>query len=233
MFPPGVAGSLLPVAATTRSIYSPPVRDQGELGSCTANAGCAAAGYLYHRLTGRPDPMFSRLDLYATTRELEGTPLTEDSGCEVRDVFKAMARWGVCFERTWPYRVEKFDRHPSRAATIEAMRHQALRYLRCGSLADIKHSIAGGHPVIGGFQCYDSLESEEVGATGDVPVPGPDEAAIGGHCVLFVGYDDDAHMVEFQNSWGLSWGRSGYGRLPYEFFERALADDFWTIRGLE
>jgi C1A family cysteine protease len=175
--------------------------------------------------------LFSRLDLYAMTRELEGTPLAEDSGCEVRDVFKAMARWGVCYERTWPYKVERFDRQPSRAAMVEGVRHRALRYLRCADLRDVRASIATGHPVIGGFQCYESLENAEVGSTGLVPVPSEAETAIGGHCVMFVGYDDAARTVEFQNSWGTGWGRAGYGYLPYEYFERALADDFWTIRG--
>lgn len=199
-------------------------------GNCTANAGCSAAGFLYHRETNKPDPLFSRLDLYAMTRELEGTPLSEDSGCQVRDVFKAMARWGVCFEHTWPYVEARFSQQPPRKAMVEALNHKAIVYLRCATLHDIKQSIADGYPAIGGFTCFESLESDSTSQTGDVPMPSPGEGEIGGHCVLFVGYDDATRMLTFQNSWGTSWGKTGYGRLPYGYVEQGLADDFWTVR---
>lgn len=220
----------LPPAATTRTIYATPIRDQSSLGSCTANAGCSAAGFLYHRETNKPDPLFSRLDLYAMTRELEGTPLSEDSGCQVRDVFKAMSRWGVCFESTWPYVEARFTQQPPRRAMVEALHHKAILYLRCVALHDIKQSIADGYPAIGGFTCFESLESASTAATGDVPMPSAGEGEIGGHCVMFVGYDDVARMLTFQNSWGTSWGKTGYGRLPYGYVEQGLADDFWTCR---
>ncbi len=229
----------LPLSASTRNIYAPPVRDQGELGSCTANAGCEAAGFLYHAETKSPDPMFSRLDLYASTRELEGTPLTEDSGAQVRDVFKAMRKFGVCLETTWAYDVAQFSAVPSRAAVSEALTHRAVSYLRCATLAAIKTSIAQGFPVIGGFVCYESLESEQTAQTGDVPYPAPNEQEIGGHCIYFDGYDDSVSdgagglgMLTFQNSWGTSWGMSGYGRLPYRYVADKLATDFWTLRKL-
>lgn len=220
----------LPVSASTRSLYQPPVRDQGALGSCVANAGCTAAGYLFHRLAKKPDPLFSRLALYAFVRRLEGTPLTEDSGAYVRDAFKAMAKSGVCFERTWPYIVQRFSRAPTPIAVREAAKHRALVYLRCTSPMDIKVSIASGHPVIGGFTCFESLERATVSRSGDVPFPADDESVIGGHCVYFDSYDDKAGMLGFQNSWGTGWGAKGFGRLPYAYVEQGLADDFWTIR---
>ncbi|MCJ7645166.1 MAG: cysteine protease [Candidatus Aminicenantes bacterium] len=32
-----------------------------------------------------------------------------------------------------------------------------------------------------------------------------------------------------RNSWGEGWGEAGYGWLPYEYVERGLAEDFWSI----
>lgn len=220
----------LPTAASTRSIYQPPIRDQGDVGSCTSNAGCSAAGFLFHKLTGKPDPLFSRLDLYAITRELEGTPLSEDSGASVRDVFKAMSKWGVCLERTWPYQSPLVSQRPSRRAALEAMHHRATVYLRCDALIDIKRSLADGFPVIGGFTCFTSLDSEEVSRTGVVPMPSAEDAEIGGHCVYFDGYDDARGVLTFQNSWGATWGDHGCGALPYAYVTEGLADDFWTVR---
>jgi C1A family cysteine protease len=207
----------------------PPVRDQGQIGSCTANAGCEAAGYL-HMIAGKPDPMFSRLDLYAATRGLEGTPLSEDSGCQVRDVFKTMKKYGVCLESTWPYVEAQFTHHPPRAAVVEAMSHQAIKYLACDNLTALKHSIVDKYPVIGGFECYSSMFSPTVDTTGVIQVPTAKDSLEGGHCILFVGYDDDARLVQFLNSWGPNWGQAGCGFLPYDYFTNGLASDFWTLR---
>jgi C1A family cysteine protease len=220
----------LPKTATTRTIYKPPIRNQLSIGSCTANAGCAAAGFLYHVETKKADPRFSRLDLYAITRELEGTPLTEDSGASVRDVFKAMARFGVCLEHTWPYIETRFDVQPSRLAMAEARHHKAITYLRCQSLTDIKQSIADGFPVIGGFTCYESIDSDATSQTGDIYLPQPGEPVVGGHCVMFDSFDDVTSYLGFQNSWGPEWGTGGYGRLPYGYVTGGYAEDFWTIR---
>jgi C1A family cysteine protease len=226
----GALHAPLPAHASTRPVYAPPVRDQGQLGSCVANAACAVAGFLFRLKTGRVDPLFSRLDLYATTREIEGTPLSEDSGCFVRDVFKAMERFGVCSEQTWPYVEERYSVAPSRAAAVEALLHRALVYFACRRLTDIKASVAAGFPVIGGFACYESLMSDTVAQSGEVPYPSVSESQIGGHCVYFDGYDDDRQVLTFQNSWGLGWGRSGCGTLPYRYVVDGLASDFWTLR---
>lgn len=209
----------------------PPVRDQGQIGSCTSNGGCEAAGYAYSKLTKSPDPMFSRLDLYASTRETEGSPLNEDSGCQVRDVFKTMKASGVCLETTWPYDVSKFSVAPPRKAVIEALQHKAISYVSCPTLDAIKTSLARDkYPLIGGFTCYSSMFAPSVDTTGDVPIPQKHEKVEGGHCVLWIGYDDVKKHVIFQNSWSDTWGAKGYGTLPYIFFENGMASDHWSLR---
>lgn len=227
------AHAVVHLPAAARLDVLPPVRDQGQIGSCTANAGCAAAGYL-HLIAGKSDPMFSRLDLYAATRELEGTPLSEDSGCQVRDVFRAMRKFGVCLESTWPYIEAKFSVAPPKAAAAEALKHQAVKYLVCETLMAVKQSLAvDKFPVIGGFTCYSSMFSAAVDATGVIPMPGARDSVEGGHCIMFVGYDDATQLVEFQNSWGTSWGKQGHGFLPYGYFQNDMASDFWTLRAEE
>lgn len=231
--------SAIPSKGSVRTIYAPPIRDQSNIGSCTANGGVEAAGFITHVENGLPDPMYSRLDLYAITRKIEGTPLTEDSGCQVRDVFKAMAQYGVCLEQMWPYDTEKFSMMPPRTAMTAALKHKAILYAKAATLLAIKSSIVDPTqptPLIGGFVCYESLQSDAVSKTGDVPMPEANEQSIGGHCIYFDGFDDDADdgcggkgMLNFRNSWGEDWGDGGCGRLPYAYVTSGFASDFWRI----
>ena len=97
----------------------------------------------------------------------------------------------------------------------------------------MKACLAMGLPFVGGFTCYKSLMDDEVAKTGDVPMPKDNESVIGGHAILFVGYDDATKRVIFRNSWGEGWGKKGYGTLPYDYLVPDLSDDFWVIQTIE
>ena len=79
----------------------PPIFDQGELGSCTANAICALVGYL--------DPGFlgSRLFLYYNERKIEND-IQYDSGAYASDGINSLLTYGICSEQKWPYDITKF-----------------------------------------------------------------------------------------------------------------------------
>ena len=207
----------------------PPVRDQGALGSCTANAVLAAMGFLYTR-NAKTDPQLSRLFTYYYTRKIGGSGPSEDAGAALRDAMKCLTAYGSCYESTWPYAEREFSTEPPHRAVMEARDHQAQLYYRCPSLRSVKASIAQGFPVVGGFSCPKTMFDASVRKTGIVPYPTPTEPMNGGHAVLFMGYDDKTKRLKFQNSWGTDWGVKGFGFLPYTFVTAGLADDFWTLR---
>jgi C1A family cysteine protease len=212
---------------------TPRMEDQGPLGSCTSHASTSAMEYLYIKLR-RPQIQLSRLFLYYTTRVwIEHTPPSEDSGCMIRDVMKALAKHGVCEERLWPYTPSRLAILPSGTAIKNAANHQILSYWRCPNLTTVKQAVAAGYPVIGGFAVPASIDSDATTRTGILKFPGPSEAIVGAHAVLFIGYDDSRSLLAFENSWGRYWGDKGFGYLPYEYFTRGLADDCWTIRAEE
>lgn len=208
----------------------PPVYDQGQLGSCTGNA-CAAALAYARRMQGLPDIAPSRLMLYYDARALENS-VGSDSGAQIRDVVKGAAARGACPEDVWPYDEKMFAAEPSAEAQAAGLKERAVGYRRVKQdLAHVRACLAGLDPIILGIACYSSFESDEVAATGIVPMPKDGEQAMGGHCVLLVGYDDDKEQVLVRNSWGEEWGLGGYFWLPYDYVGSPdLSCDLWTIR---
>jgi C1A family cysteine protease len=211
----------------------PAVYDQGQLGSCTANA-IGAAFEFEHTKQGLKDFMPSRLFIYYNERAMEGTVDT-DSGAMIRDGMKSVAKLGVCTETTWPYDIPKFTEKPPKKAYDEAGKHQALVYRRVlPNVHQMQGCLAAGYPFVFGFSVYESFMSPEVAKTGEVPLPPRGEQLIGGHAVLAVGYDDAIQRFIVRNSWGDGWGIKGYCTMPYSYLtDPQLARDFWAIYTVE
>jgi C1A family cysteine protease len=99
------------------------------------------------------------------------------------------------------------------------------------SVVQLKSCLAEGYPFLFGFTVYEGFESDAVEASGVVSMPEPSEAALGGHAVSAVGYDDASQRFLVRNSWSANWGMQGYFTIPYAYLaEPNLAADFWTIR---
>lgn len=219
--------------------FCPPVYDQGDLGSCTANAICAAYSMEaikqyeandtnkdfeinYDRFT------LSRLFLYYRERLAEGT-VNSDTGAFIRDGIKVLAA-GVPLEVYWRYEISQFSVAPPKAAYDDSTNHKALLYAAVDpNHLEICTALADGYPVVFGFTVYESFESEEVAKTGIVPLPKNSEGVVGGHAVCAVGYDRTAQMFYVRNSWGEEWGQKGYCLMPFSYLE-TLASDFWVIK---
>jgi C1A family cysteine protease len=215
----------------------PPVLDQGDLGSCTANAIANAHFYCQMnepKKTTHNDFPPSRLFIYYNERVMEGT-VSSDSGAMIRDGFKSIAKIGVCPETEWPYHIAAFTKRPPSQCYTDALRHQALSYKRVfQTLSQMKGCLAQGFPFVFGFGVYESFESDEVANTGIVPMPTAQEQMLGGHAVLCVGYDDATRRFTTQNSWGEEWGDNGYFYIPYSYVSNPdLADDLWRVTLVE
>jgi len=218
------------------------VEDQGDLGSCTAQALVGALEFLELNAVKIQNRQLkiansftdlSRLFVYYLERDYENT-VDYDSGAYIRDGIKMLKKFGACRESLWPYDISKFACQPSKNCYTEAEKHQITSYQRLSTLAEMKSCLAMGLPFVGGFTCYESLMSDDVARTGDIPLPKDNESVVGGHAILFVGYDDKTGRAIIRNSWGESWGQKGYGALPYEYLKsRDLSDDFWCIQTTE
>jgi C1A family cysteine protease len=219
----------LPAAVDLRP-QCPPVYDQGQLGSCTANA--IGGAIQFERLKQKiADFVPSRLFIYYNERVIEHS-VASDSGAQIRDGIKSVAKQGDCPETEWPYDLAKFKIKPPAACYADALKYKVVSYQRITqSLAQLKACLASGWPFVFGFTVYESFESATVAKSGHAPLPKSNEAVVGGHAVAAVGYDDAKQWFIVRNSWGAGWGLKGYFTLPYAYVTEAnLASDFWTIR---
>lgn len=219
----------LPSSIDLRSTC-PPVYDQGQLGSCTANA--LAAAFQFDEIKEQLSPVFtpSRLFIYYNERAIEGT-VNSDSGAMIRDGVKSIVKQGVCSEDLWPYTIANFAEQPPRNCYQVATQNRAILYKRIvRDLNQMKACLASGDPFVFGFTVYESFESPTVASTGHAPMPTSGETVLGGHAVLAVGYDDANQWFIVRNSWGPQWGMMGYFTLPYAYLTQpTLSSDFWTV----
>src|SRR5579862_3733417 len=138
----------------------PPVYDQGELGSCTANAIAAAIEFDQKKQKMAQPFMPSRLFIYYNERALAGT-ISSDSGAMIRDGIKAVAGQGACPEPMWPYVENKFADRPTAQCFKIGKTHPATQYSRLAQLPQqMKVCLAAGYPFVFGFTVYESFESE-------------------------------------------------------------------------
>lgn len=225
---------------------TPPVWDQGQLGSCTAH-GTLACFLWASGKCGADDPMLSRLMLYWITRNMEGTA-DQDSGAQIRDAVKATT-FGVAPEDLWPYDIEKFTVEPPREVREAGLANVGIDYQRVdGSTGSIQACLSDGFPIDIGVVLYPSFEADEALHTGSVPMPGDGEQSIGGHCMAVWGIGTgadwqsrgqflDAQLsptktyVKVRNSWGSGVYQRGYLLMPLDYLTSPdLGSDYWTIR---
>jgi C1A family cysteine protease len=216
----------LPVEYSLRS-EMPPLYDQGQLGSCTANAiGSLVQHQQMLQKEAEGEQVPSRLFIYYGERVIENS-VDSDAGAEIRDGMKVVGTIGAPPETDWPYDIAKFAEKPPTQAFTDAKKYLALKYARVRqSQYYIKASIFMHRPVVIGFLVYESFE--DIGSDGIMPMPAPQEQILGGHAVKVMGYNDT--HVEVKNSWGGSWGDGGYFWMPWQFLlDRDMCSDFWTI----
>jgi C1A family cysteine protease len=233
----------LPISIDLTPNFTFPVYNQGEIGSCTANA--LAAAVQFDRLKANETPAFepSRLFIYYNERLIEND-VAIDAGANLSDGVKSLAEQGVCSEELWPYidtaptneQTEAFPlgskpvTKPSHLAYQNAINYKITSY--SAVLQDIDHIktiLASGFPIIFGITLFNSWVNVDQPAT-IIPMPLSNDQEAGGHAILMVGYDDTKQLVKFRNSWGKEVGDNGYFFLHYDYIlDPNLASDFWVI----
>ncbi len=239
------------------------VVDQGGLGSCTANGsgqavraaeilmqsgGEAAAIQLAQTAT----PFWSRLFAYYLARAYEGT-VKQDAGANIRDIFKAINKFGFCAESALPYNDnsdpengptpfsqmppaeafrEAYDQRQS-AENVQAnvIDYALIRETGTARVDAIKLAISQRHLVVFGTLVTNGFCSD-MSANGGRPISAPSLAPAsdiaGGHCMAIGSYD--AEGAGIVNSWSTQFGQRGWCKFAWDYIMWNRTTDLWVVR---
>jgi C1A family cysteine protease len=189
------------------------VKDQGSCGGCWSFAATGA-------LEGATKVAGNSLVSLSEQQFLDCD--TTDSGCgggleyQGWDFFKSAGQ-GICTESSYPYKARNGNcAYSSCTLGIKAGGISGVTHV--GKTASALQSALGGRPVAIGIQADQSAFQFYTGGI----LTGSCGTQLD-HSVLAVGYTADYWKVK--NSWGSSWGESGYVRLSTSGDKCGILDD--------
>ena len=216
----------LPTAFDWRSYngysYIGPVRDQGACGACYAFGACAAAEGAYNWANGQVDGdcadfseafvAFCLSDVYSGFDGCEGSDYDYQE-------LTGLVDYGVCNDDVYPY-TDHQQQCQSSSWEAPRTRFQSWHRVGCNDTTAIKTAImtygvvAAAVDVGGAFEAYNGgIYQDSSTACSSSPC----YYTPTNHIIALVGWNDndsDGYWI-LRNSWGSSWGESGYMRIKY------------------
>jgi hypothetical protein len=175
-----------------------PILDQGDLGSCTGNAGTGVLG---------TQPFFATLLSTLLLNEMYAVRLYSD------------ATKIDPYEGGYPPTDTGSD--GLSVAKVLKARGMISGYLHAFDLNAALGAIAIA-PVITGINWYSSFDSPD--SSGYVKIT-KDAQVRGGHEVEVLGVDTVRRLVRCANSWGADWADHGYFTISWDDWGRLLSED--------
>lgn len=192
------------------------VRDQGQIGSCVAQACAAMKEYQEFIETGAKN-QYSVQFIYdhRENRNLRG--MTE--GMTGYDAMTILTKRGVCFEKNYPYGRSMNVKDISKQIYQEAIRYKIQTFIFIDTIDGMKQALIDKGPCLIIVPVYDSISTVRFWA------PSPKQKTITGyHAIAVVGYIDDAvdgnNGFIIRNSWSKRWGDNGYAVMLYKDWKK-------------
>ena len=222
---------IVPIAAipdVVRDImvkFVPPVRNQGNSGSCVGfGIGVNLTSLANTQMVILPGSIqyISPTDIYNGARYIEGS-LAYDIGCYPRDALDWLLKKGCLPETFWPYNGFEKKSRPSNLDP-EAAKYPLLEYYRVDNGVDgICSAIAAGFYISIGTPWPDKWMNSKDGILPEIKKT---DSIAGGHETCLYGYDRNKKIFYGINSWGTDvWSTSGavvpkgHYTMPFSAFD--------------
>lgn len=224
------------------------VKDQGRRPSCSIFAIVSALEFQNAELSGTPEKFSEEYLIWATRKTTQriGTVVADDAqpgsdqdkaedkdaGFALPEVVAALRAYGIPLQSAMPN--ARFGKMESIAEPPPEVVSQARNHCRvfvhqvpgrdgATRVNNLVHALNLGVPVAIGLR-WPSYRASRSGYIGEQK-PVLDYA----HAVTLVGYRSESGRIEdavflFKNSWGMSWGEGGYGRVTYKYLQNYLLD---------
>lgn len=210
----------------------PPVRSQGQQGSCVAWAVVyylksyqekVEFGYEYESFADVMSPAFAYNQI-ANGNCGGGSPIAQN--------LEILKTQGTVSWEEFPYSDDICTIQPTTEQLELAEKNKIEDYFIVGipdnhpdpdytQINLMKTLLTEDNPLVMGFSIkevdFSFLNNEDNDYIGLTFTPDPNDPC--GHGVLIVGYDDELQAFKFVNSWGTFWGNEGYAWLSYDFFK--------------
>ncbi|WP_409177013.1 C1 family peptidase [Brevibacillus fortis] len=219
-----INAAALPASLNLRSYFTA-IKAQGDWNTCVAFSTCALVEYYLKRYNG------VTIDL---SESMAHHPTLGSEGAWLESAAEKMKARGICTEvlRQYPSSSEGYKF--SETLTAGQMSDALTRLLKTVNRMTpsnyrsiIKQSLVDGNPVLAGLDVYGNFNAPVGGIVG----PHDGTGYRGAHAVVIVGYDDSIAGGSWliRNSWGTTWGDSGYAWYPFAEFEKVYHNEFVTI----
>jgi len=207
----------------------PPVRNQGQRGTCVSFASTAVHEYLLGETY--PADSLSEQFLYWNCKRHDLYP---GAGTFIHVAMNCLQSDGQPTENVLPYIStpvagnEGQDPPPANAVEkAKEYRITSTQKLPARSVQSLRQCLADNTPIAFAVPVYTFWFTEPVRSTGDIRMPLPADKVEGGHAMCMVGYEDDPSVpgggyFMIRNSWDTTWASKsavapGYARLPYAY----------------
>ena len=212
----------------------PPVSDQGSQGSCvgwaTAYAFRSYLNYSEKKQAYSDETIFSPSFIY---NQINGG---KDEGSKVTNALNLIVTQGVCTLKDMPYKSGNRDYiiQPTEEQKQKALNYRLAAWGRTVIRTDyLQECLTQKLPIIISIKVIPELLQPIQKLNGEFVINKNDESVGSGHAMVIVGYDESRQAFKVMNSWGKSWGNSGFIWVSYNVISQLVTNAYIGLSSTE